>query len=119
MDQTPPDKLDADPELVVEAAYIQAFKRLSRKLTAVAAAVVIETGVLGFVVGDVIVSGHRGHLDTQHQIRTLVCLVIDNAPPDHGLADKLRKEYMCGPYVPSKAVFAPKKPVPSTQHTPR
>lgn len=110
-----PRLLDASPELVVQVAYIKQLRHLVRLIVYLALALVVVAGVGGYATWAAISAAHKvavarvsAHDDTQAQITQLACGVVNQIPPDHGLADAIRAKYRCGPYVPPKAVLQPK-----------
>lgn len=117
VEPTPAQHPDPDPEFVLQAAYLHAFARLRRRISMLAFALLVASGVGGYATWTAITTGEHlaaekitAHDDTQSQIAQLACGVVDQIPPDHGLADAVRARYKCGPYKPPKAVVQPRKP---------
>lgn len=99
---TPLSPADPTPEALIQLAYIRVYNKLWRAVMCLAVAVAIVAGVGGFAIWDASTGDHASHIDTTHQIEALVCFVVGNAKPDHGVVDHLRMQYHCKPYDPTK-----------------
>lgn len=108
MDDAKAEVLDESPELVVQAAYLAQFQKLRRWILYLAAALVIALGLGGWALWKTVTDRSDSHRDTEQQITQLACGVVNQIPPDHGLADQVRERYRCGPYGPPKAKVQPK-----------
>lgn len=106
--------IEHEHDVEFQAAYLHAFKRLRRIIAGLAVALVLLGCASGYAIYDAGQQRVVGHNDTQNQIRTLACSVVDQIPPDHGTADATRTRYDCGPYTPPRAVVQPKPGVVST-----
>jgi hypothetical protein len=98
---------EASPELVVQTAYLLAFRRLRRGLLGLALAVLVIAGVGGWAIYSLGVEQGRSY--TNQQIRLLACGVVNQIPPGDPLTDYVRVTYRCGSYNPHTAVIQPKK----------